>query len=213
MRPVVRTRTLPAGVVGAICASQTPGGAGNLIINGSLASGGVVNLGSGTQRQVGITSAGNDSGVNFTITGTDANGQVVSETLAGPNANTVNSVNSYQTITQISVNGAAAAALTVDTLQQGADQPVPVDTYLNPGNVNVSVTLTGSVNYTVQYTLDDVQSMLPTQLNWFSAPAALVGASSNQAASISTPIRALRLVTNSGAGTAKMTVVQSGAIS
>ncbi len=70
-------------------------------------------------RSVSLTSVNNLSGVSFTITGigspVDENGnptQVlsqVSEVLAGPNANTVQSVNIYSQIISITTNAAAAA--------------------------------------------------------------------------------------------------------
>ena len=55
-----------------ISTTATLGGAGTLTINGALASGGEVELSSG--RQVTVTSAGNDTGITFTVTGTDVNG-------------------------------------------------------------------------------------------------------------------------------------------
>lgn len=207
MRPITRTRILPNGVVGAVSASQTPGGAGNLLINGTLAVGGTVTF--AAQQQVGITSAGNDSTVNFTVTGTDANGAAVSETLAGPNAATVKTVNSYLTITQISISGAAPAALTVDTVQSGADQPVPLDQYITTFNVQVTVEVTGVSNYTVQQTQDDIFNTAPAALNWTSVTG-LQTQTTNQSVQLTSFARALRLVNNSGAGTAKMIVSQTG---
>lgn len=224
MRPVIRSRTLAAGVVGAIAASQTPGGAGNLVINGTLASGGVATL--PVQQQIGITSAGVDNTFTLTVTGTDANGAIVTETLTGPNATTVKTVNSYLTITRIAVSGAAAAALTVDTVQAGQDQPVILDRYQNPLMASVSVEVSGTVNYTVQYTNDDLFNTAPNAVVWVnSANTTLVAATTNNqgvvgldtqvtAATVGSLIAsfatAVRLVTNSGGGTATMIVNQAG---
>lgn len=53
-----------------------------------------------------LTSAGNISGVNFTLYGTDSTGAAITEVLAGPNNNTVYSTKSYASITAIYANGA-----------------------------------------------------------------------------------------------------------
>jgi hypothetical protein len=58
-----------------------------------------------------LASLGNLSGVNFTIIGTDTHGVTQTEVLAGPNANTVASVNSYSSITSIAAGGAVATAV------------------------------------------------------------------------------------------------------
>src|SRR5438105_8434289 len=129
MRPVTVSRTLVAAAVGAIAAAQTTAGAGNLLINGTLATAGVAKL--DAQRTLGLTSAGNLSAINFTLTGTDDQGRVISEVLAGPNANTVSSVLNYRTITSIAVSAAAGTNVTADTVVTGASQEIPVDLYIN----------------------------------------------------------------------------------
>jgi len=53
-----------------------------------------------------LTSGGNISGTNFTITGTDASGATVNQTIAGPNAGTVTTTQKFLTVTQIATNGA-----------------------------------------------------------------------------------------------------------
>ena len=69
-----------------ICASQTPLAAGNLTINGALASGGTVTL--NAAQLITITSAGNDSGRTFTVYGTDVEGDLQTEAVTGANAGT-----------------------------------------------------------------------------------------------------------------------------
>jgi hypothetical protein len=99
-----------------VCASQTPGGAVNLTINGALADGGSVNFTTSAAqqpRQVTITGTGDESGKNFTITGTNSSGIALVEIVAGPNNNTVNSTGYFNTITQIAVSAGTTAAITV----------------------------------------------------------------------------------------------------
>jgi len=207
MRPITQTRTLAAAAVAAICAAQTTAGAGNLVINGSLASGGVATLAS--QQVLGVTSAGNLSAVNFTITGTDDQGRVISQTIAGPNANTVQTTLNYRTVTQIAVSAAVGTNVTVDTLQIGASTEVPLDQYITNFNVSIAVEVTGTVNYTVQYTFDDIFGGAPGAFNWINFTT-LTAQTANNNGTLISPVRAVRLLTNSGNGVAKMLVIQSG---
>jgi len=99
-----------------VCASQTPGSAVNLTINGALADGGSVNFTTSAAqqpRQVTITGTADESGKNFTITGTNSSGVALVEIVAGPNNNTVNSTGYFNTITQIAVSAGTSAAITV----------------------------------------------------------------------------------------------------
>jgi|TARA_R100001460_G_scaffold70035_1_gene110642 hypothetical protein len=85
----------------AIAALQTLGGAGNMNLTGTS-----VSDGSNMDTTVTLTSGGNISGTNFTITGTDASGATVNQTIAGPNAGTVTTTQKFLTVTQIATNGA-----------------------------------------------------------------------------------------------------------
>jgi len=85
----------------AIAALQTLGGAGNMNLTGTS-----VSDGSNMDTTVTLTSGGNISGTNFTITGTDASGATVNQTIAGPNAGTVTTTQKFLTETQIATNGA-----------------------------------------------------------------------------------------------------------
>ena len=101
-----------------IAAGQTLGGAGDLNLTGTA-----VNDGSNMASTVTLTSTGNISGVNFTITGTDSTGATVSEVEAGPNNNTVTTAQAFLTVTSIAANGAVgtntSAGFTATTTTQG----------------------------------------------------------------------------------------------
>lgn len=58
-----------------------------------------------------ITSAGNDSGITFKITGTDFANNVQSETVTGGNATGVTSTLDYRTVTSIVASGAVASTV------------------------------------------------------------------------------------------------------
>src|ERR1700752_2049789 len=153
MRPIFVSRTLAASSSNNICLSQTPGGAGALTLNGSTVSGGVAIL--DAQRVVGITSAGNDTARTFVITGQDEQGNVISESLAGASGATASSILNYKKVTSITIDGAAAGAITVGTTGVGSSVAVPLDQYISPFNPTLAVEVTGTLNYDVQYTEDD----------------------------------------------------------
>ena len=207
MHRIQQTRTLLAGAVGAICASQTHGAAASLTINGSLASGGVATM--AAQQQIGITSTANYSAVNFTITGTDGYGRVISEVLAGPNNGTADSVLNYLTVTSITSSGATSTALTVDTIGVGASGEIPMDQYLNPANASLTVEISGTANVTAQFTTDDIWGKAPGPFTWFPVTQ-LTGVTASATSTVNDAVTAVRLLTNSGTGTVVFTVLQSG---
>lgn len=91
----------------------------------------------------------------------------------------------------------------------GASAPIPLDIYARP-QISLQADVTGTVNYTVQQTLDDVfdPSVTPT---WFNHPdAALVGATADAQGNYAYVPRATRIVYNSGTGSVRYTVVQAG---
>lgn len=222
MRPIVLTRVLVAGAVGAVAASQTTAGAANLSINGSLATNGIAFL--DEQRNIGITSTGNLSGVTFTVFGMDSQGRQITEVITGPNNGTATSVLNYLTVTRIQTSGAVGTGTTVDTVATGASQEIPLNLYVIEFNVNLVVEVSGTVNYTVQYTFDDVQNTngtlsatagFPTATggpyNWVNH-SSLTSQTANNAGQLIGPTVATRIVTNSGSGTLSFRVIQSGLI-
>lgn len=212
MRPVRQVLAFPVAVANSVALSQTTGAAGPLTLNGSLVVGGVAVLSatSAAQTQLTLTSAGNDSAVSFTITGTDYRAQTVTEVLVGPNANTVTSVNSYARVSSIVASAAVGVAITAGNAVTGSSPVVVLDQYNNPFQVSMSVTFTGAANVTVQYTNDNVFTAGSLDaLTWFSVTA-LTAIAANNMASLVSPVTAARLLFNSGTGTVAFNVTQSG---
>ena len=88
----------------------------------------------------------------------------------------------------------------------GSSAPAPLNIHGRP-EVSLQVVVSGSVNYTVQQTLDDPGSS-PT---WFNHPDTnLVAASANQQGNYAYIPRAVKLLVNSGAGTATLKIIQAG---
>ncbi len=211
MRPVIQTRTLAVADANGIFLDQQAGGAGNLNLNGTFVAGGVATL--DVQRRVELESAADLSGINFTITGTDEQGRVISETIVGPAAGVSSTALDFLTITQISVDGAVGTDVEGGTNVVGASIPIPIDKYLAPTNIGLMVDITGTVNVTVQHTFDDIFTDNPSALHtWVDHPT-IAGATADEDGNLAAPPSAVRLLTNSGAGTAKLTLIQAGAIS
>ena len=76
-----------------------------LTLGGALTSGGAYTADTGTARQITLLSAGNDSGITFTVVGTDINGDALSETVTGANAGTATSTGYFATISSITAVG------------------------------------------------------------------------------------------------------------
>lgn len=86
---------------------------------------------------------------------------------------------------------------------------LPFDIYNRP-ECSLQVVVTGTANYTVQQTLDDIfdPAVTPT---WFDHPDSnLVSATTNKQGNYAYIPAAARLVLNSGTGSAKLTVIQAG---
>lgn len=104
-----------------VCASQTPGGAVALTLNGTLASsaptGTAVGYLPGPSR-IYITGGSDESGKTFAVVGKRFGGMggamyVVTETITGPNASVVSSQNQYDQITSITSSAGTTGAITV----------------------------------------------------------------------------------------------------
>ena len=89
----------------------------------------------------------------------------------------------------------------------GSSNVIATDTYISPFNVGFGVVVTGTVNYTVQHTFDNPQEVAsPT---WFSHPT-VAAATTSQDGNYAFPVAAIKVLVNSGAGTATMTLIQAG---
>ena len=75
----------------------------NLVLGGALTSGGAVTF--DEPRNITILSAGDDSGISFTVTGTDEQGDAVTESITGANADTATGSTFFTTISQIAAVG------------------------------------------------------------------------------------------------------------
>lgn len=217
-QPVVATKALAvAADADGICETQTPAGAGNLTINGAKATGGVASLSSA--RQVLFTFAGADAARTFVIYGTaDASGIPIQETVSGANSpsTSVTTLN-YYTVTRISVDAAMAGALTVGTNGVGASQWYNVNFDAQPFNLSISTSVSGTVNYTIQYTYDNFWGTVDPSawtiavgtVTAYSDPILVAQTAAGQT-TINDPITGWRVLINSGTGTVTARAIQAG---
>lgn len=209
--PIYFTKTLAAANDAIVAASQTPSGAGDLTLVGS----GTVSL--DTPRQVILTFAANETGHSFVIYGnqnTDGTGNAISETIAGTTAGIVASTRMYGQVTRISISAAATGALKAGTNGVGASPWVSSNYQISPANWSIGCTVTGTVNYTLQYTYGDfwtvtagtTQGAVPTAIS----DAVLVSKTATADTVIGFPITGWRLLVNSGTGSVAVAAVQAG---
>jgi hypothetical protein len=188
-----------------ICAAQQTAGAADLVLDGvDVGSDGVARFAAADDYgnvgyQVGLASTGNLSGVSFTVVGTDANGDALSETLAGPNNNTVETAGYFKTVTSVSVDGAVGTDVTVGTVDEFTTKPIVVDLYC--GQTTLAVDISGTINYTAQACYERVTA--GQSPNWGDAIAA--GAVDGSVV-IDGSIGAIRIVGNSFTGGATVGV-------
>jgi len=195
MRPIVNTYTVIASSSAGVCASQTPSGAGELTLDGSLISGGILTL--ATPQHISVSCAGSDAAKTFTVTGTDFIGAALSETIAGSAGSITNGTKNFKTVTSVTVSAATAGAVTVGVLGVLETPWIPLNVQVTPFSYSYQVDI-GTATFTVEGTLDNTQdNSIPTPFTVQSSGSADVTGSATA------PVMAVRV---------KITAFTSGAI-
>lgn len=211
MRPVqVTVGPLASASANAICLSQTPTAA--FTLNGALVISGVAIM--DTPRRVLFTAASDESAKTITVVGTDWNNASITEVVPGPNATTGYTKLDFKTVTLITISAAAAGAFTVGTNGVASSMWVRFDEYA-PALAAVQCIISGTVNYTVQQTLQDPNSAAnpvnPYQVTFAnSADSNVVSATSSAMSYFAyAPIFA-KVTLNSGSGSVTAIFSQNG---
>lgn len=157
-----------SAVANGIAQSQTPGGAGDLTLNGSGVAtypyfnpiGGPGPGGASTStrsearfnppRQVTITTAADESGKTFTIYGTDRAGISISETMTGPSTATGTTVKIFASVTRIAVSAATTGAITAGWGAVSYTRWIGLGNREGHGTFRVLAIVTGTVNYDIE---------------------------------------------------------------
>jgi len=189
MRPISFTRSQPAASGTSVAAAQLLNASGVITLNGALVSGGVATL---TVPAVLTVFSEKSATVNFVVTGTAPNGASQTETLAVTASGTVTGSLSFATVTSV-----AASAPTS-----------PLDIYTPNQVTNISNKVSGTVNYSVEYTNEDPFDTSIQQLAVPHPNASLTAATGDETQFTTTLMRAVRLKINSGNGSVRFTCVQ-----
>lgn len=181
-----------------IAEAQTLAGAEDFVLDGALVGAdGVFRDAQGHGRLILLDSAGNDSGITFTVYGQlTATSPVISEAVTGGNVGAVSTTNYFAVVTRIASSGATADNVTIGT-QDEAAYIIPLDS--NKKDYTVSVTITGTTTIDVQQTADDLLGKLDagTTVNWADITALTNKSSGTTIAGITSSLSGLRIDTDS----------------
>ena len=179
---------------------------GNVALGGSLVnSTGIAVL--DTPRRILITTT--DTTTTYTLFGTNASGFAQSETLLNTGTSIYSQLD-YATITSITASQAGTAAITVGTNGIASTPWVRLDEYALPQTA-IQVDVTGTVNFTVQSTLDDNAS--PATNTWVNTSDSLaVNVTGTIQTNFAFTPRYARVLLNSGSGSVTATFLQSGVV-
>ena len=166
-----------------------------------------------TARQVLFTPAGDEAGNGtiWTVYGTNGSNNAIQEAVTGvASPSTVATSQNFKTVTRIAVNKAQAGAVTIGTNGVGSTDWQSVDMMREPINIGFSVIVTGTVNYTIQITNQDVNSLAVGAYPTTSDLAQFTTLTYSTSGGITTPIAYFRLQINSGTGSCQLVYEQAG---
>lgn len=95
---------------------------------------------------------------------------------------------------------------TISKTGVGSSPALVMNTNISPFNVGFGVIVSGTVNYTIQHTFDDPSVGFVT---WFSHPT-VASKDTNQDGNYAFPVTGIKVLVNSGDGSATLKLVQAG---
>lgn len=191
----------PATDDDAICAAQQISAAGYLLINGAARSTALATLGFAVGGSfnipVTLTSTGNLSGVSFIITGRTRAGITTTETIAGPNNNTVTTTAKFNIVESVYASGAVATGVKIGFSSTGTTSWIPADFEVGRFNAGLGFNVTGTINYTLQHTFDNVYNTAITPFAFDCADTNVVNATADANTNYDKPVGAWQININS----------------
>lgn len=206
MQPITVSATGIAAVADNIAASQAVEAAGALTLAALAAD-------VGSPAQIVLETNADYTGITFTVIGTDANGSVISEVLAGPNTTTVNSVLYYASITSITAsNGVVGGTVQVGTTGTVTSRWARMDSWAAAQAV-AQVSVSGTITYSVETSMDDPNDpVAPVAFNsmvWLDAlDANLVAETASKSGVFAYTPTWVRVKGSGGTGTASLKIAQ-----
>jgi hypothetical protein len=140
----------------------------------------------------------NHSAKTLTFTGTDVDGFALTETIAAPGASaTVTTTGYYKTLTSVTVSATIGAdTFSIGWAAQFISPTIGLDR--NGGITGLNVIVSGTINYTIQQTFNEIQTLTRTSINWMdNDDSALVSSVVNSNGNYIVSVIATRLVVNS----------------
>lgn len=204
-RPQIISVAPVAAVANDICLSQTKASSGELTLNGAKATSTL-----DFSRQIAVASTANIAARVFTVTGTDANGRSITDTVAGVSNNSVATTKYFSTVISVSVDASFSANnVTVGTTAGMATKMYLLDTYDEiPAQVTVGL-VSGSGTWSVQETFSDLSGTSASEI-WIT-PAAHSAKNATLTAPIDVHARACRLTMSaSSSAVLEFVITQSG---
>jgi hypothetical protein len=192
--------------------NQTLGGAGNFTLNGAGVVSGEWVTPDLFAKKIGFASTGNIAAVNFTISGYEDRNKTIaiSETIAGPNNNTVETTNYFYSIQSISASGAVGTNTKAGPVDEAISQIIPIKRTFSDRNERITgltFIKTGTINYTVQQTNDNVQSKDDRTFNWLNSDDSnVVNATTSKNSNYTTMPMAMRVKINSYSSGAELLI-------
>jgi len=143
-------------------------------------------------------SATNHSAKTATFVGTDVDGHALTETIAMPAGSaTVETTGYFKTLTSVTPSSTIGAdTMDIGWVDEFISPTIGVDR--NGGVVGLNIIVTGTIDYTVQQTFNNIQTLTRSSINWMdNDDTTLVTATANTNGNYITGIIATRLVVNS----------------
>lgn len=203
--PVAQVETVTGADTSTVCTTKEFYTVTQIAVSGATAGNVTVGMNGvatlDTARRVLLTTAADETGITFAITGTDYAGVNISETIAGVDNTTAYTTQDFKTVTSIFVSGATTGAIQIGTNGVASSPWANFDPYAISQVVGECVA-SGTVNYTVQQTMDDPtqvgQEVARTSMTWLdSGDTAVVTATASKMTSFAFAPRYCRITLNS----------------
>lgn len=198
------------GTTSNIATSQTPAGAGNLTLNGALASGGAI-LQQELAYIISQTSVSDETGKTILITGTNADNAAQTETVTCANTGaTVVSTKFFRSIATIYVSAATTGAITVGTPNTtlcAVSPTYPLNMYAEITRLAMDVS--GTINVGTEIAFERPNDATAPTLNWIAAGISAGTADANATAPSGSGAVRLKINTYTNSATVALQVTQT----
>lgn len=169
--------------------------------------------GDGMAHLVIITPSGSVTG-NYSLTGTDADGNAQTETLATDTVNAVTSAKYFKTLTEVlAPSGIGANTVDIGWTDDAVSPTWIPDYKQNTFSIGIGVDVSGTISADIQHTFDDCfDSSIAYSARSWQDHASLAAVTADASGNYAAPVRGIRILLNSLTATAtiKVTLIQGG---